>query len=68
MALNPFECVKKIKKLGTVSSDDYIMIEIKKYIEMNLNQGRSIMITFVHRDLEKGNQQADVLGKFEALF
>ena len=65
--MNPFECVKKIKKLGTVSSDDYIMIEIKKYIEMNLNQGRSIMITFVRRDLEKGNQQADVLGKFEAL-
>ena len=41
----------------------FIMEKIEKYLEMNLDQGRRVMVTFVRRDKEKGNTQADVYGK-----
>ena len=46
------------------SNDFFIITQIEKYIKMNLDQGRTVMITFLRRDLDFGNRQADVLGKF----
>ena len=43
--------------------NDFIMLKIEKYIKLNLNQGRAVMITFLPRELDYGNRQADALGK-----
>ena len=44
--------------------NDFIMLKIEKYIKLNLNQGRAVMITFLPRELDYGNRQADALGKY----
>ena len=55
------QCVLKIKKLVTKPSNDYIMQLIGKYIWKILCDGRDVMITFVPRDSDYGNRQADAL-------
>ena len=59
------QCVTKIKKCVTIPSNDYIMQLISRYIWKNLFEGREVMITFVPRDSDYGNRQADALA-FEA--
>ena len=59
------QCVTKIKKCVTIPSNDYIMQLISRYIWKNLSEGREVMITFVPRDSDYGNRQADALA-FEA--
>ena len=59
------QCVLKIKTLQAKPSNDYIMQLIGKYIWKNLCEGREVMITFVPRDSDYGNKQADALA-FEA--
>ena len=59
------QCVSKIKKWETIPSNDYIMQLIGRYIRINLYEGREVMITFVPRDSDYGNKQADALA-FEA--
>ena len=49
------------------SNDFYIISQIVKYITINLDQGHAVMITFLRRDLEKGNRKADQLGKLTKL-
>ena len=61
--MNPFECLKKMKKLVTIPPEDYIYIKIEMYIKLNLDQGRAVMITFLPRDEDYGNRQADALGE-----
>ena len=53
-----------MKKFGAGTPDDYIMIQIEKYIKLNLDQGRTVMITFLPRDEDYGNRQADALGDY----
>ena len=59
------ECVKKMKRTEEQGSNDYIMQLISKYIRFNLDEGRGIIVTFVPRDTDYGNKQADALA-FEA--
>ena len=59
------QCVSKIKKCATTPSNDYIMQLISRYIWKNLSEGREVMITFVPRNSDYGNRQADALA-FEA--
>ena len=61
--MNLFECLKKMKKLVTIPPEDYIYIKIEMYIKLNLDQGRAVMITFLPRDEDYGNRQADALGE-----
>ena len=63
MIWNPFECLEKMRRFVNVRTQDFIMMRIEKYIKLNLDQGRKIMITFLPRDTDYGNRQADVLGK-----
>ena len=62
---NPFQCLQKMKRFATVRPNDYIMIKIEKYLKMNLDQGRAVMITFLPRDEDYGNRQADALGEYK---
>ena len=56
------ECVKRIKKSEAEGfSKDYIVQLISKYIWLNVNEGRGVMVTFVPRDSDYGNSQADAL-------
>ena len=59
------QCVLKIKTLEAKPSNEYIMQLIGRYIRINLYEGREVMITFVPRDSDYGNRQADALA-FEA--
>ena len=59
------QCVSTIKNLEIKPSNDYIMQLISRYIWKNLSEGREVMITFVPRDSDYGNRQADALA-FEA--
>ena len=59
------QCVLKIKTLQAKPTNDYIMQLIGKYIWKILCDGRDVMITFVPRDSDYGNRQADALA-FEA--
>ena len=61
--MNLFECLKKMKKLVTIPPEDYIYIKIEMYIKLNLDQGRAVMVTFLPRDEDYGNRQADALGE-----
>ena len=60
-------CLSKIKQLETIPENNYIMQLIAKYIRINLHEGREIMITFVPRDADYGNRQADALGNMVKL-
>jgi len=55
------QCLLKMKKLVIVPSNDYIMQLIWKYMKINLSEGRSVMVTFVRRESDYGNRQADAL-------
>ena len=61
---NPLKCLQQMQNyIIYKTSDDYIMAKIEEYLKMNLDQGRRVMVTFVPRDKEKGNTQADGYGK-----
>ena len=61
--LNPLKCLKKMQDLNRYSRYDFIMLKIQKYLKLNFDQGRCVMVTFLHRDLDYGNRQADAYGK-----